>query len=60
MDLHSGCRVIAGFGCSSSGARPPVVLPVPKTGEVTLYLSMRTLLDDAVPMPARLTSGGAR
>jgi subtilase family serine protease len=28
------------FGCTSRSARPPVSLPVPKTGEVTFYLSL--------------------
>ena len=27
-------------GCASSGPAPPVSLPVPKTGEVTFYLSL--------------------
>jgi kumamolisin len=63
MRWRGGCSLAAvaaalsllASGCTSTGARPPVFLPVPKTGEVTFYLSLpasTTGLSEAVARAA--------
>jgi subtilase family serine protease len=46
-------------GCSSGGARAPVSLPAPKTGEVTFYLSLPSSMSGLEQAVARVATPGS-
>jgi subtilase family serine protease len=46
-------------GCSSSGARPPVSLPVPKAGDVTFYLSLPSSTTGLAQAAAKVATPGS-
>ena len=46
-------------GCTSSSAAPPVFLPVPKTGEVTFYLSLLASMAGLSEAAAKVATPGS-